>query len=292
MTDREYLEAILKSQALGDDSPELKALIEQREVVDNILRCTFKECRPTIRYGGSKAKNSMIKEYYDLDIACYFPHDEVGAGESLADIYDNVAKALGKEYAVLKKRSALRLRSKDAVDFHIDVVPGRFTDDKKADCFLHQNEGNKERLKTNLDVHIELIRDSGRLDAIRLLKLWKVRKALSVKQFAWELLIIKLLKGTDKSLPEQLKYVWTELRDREEPPAIEDPANPYGNDLSGLLNGQVWSDLSATSSATLAVLGTQGWEGVFGRLPSDSDKAARLRAAAAAVSTPTRPWCA
>ena len=37
--------------------------------------------------------------------------------------YNNVTKALEKEYSVLRKRSALRLRDKQMVDFHIDVVP-------------------------------------------------------------------------------------------------------------------------------------------------------------------------
>ena len=73
------------------------------------------------------------------------------------------------------------------------MCSGRFTDDKKADAFIYQNAGDKKRLKTNFDVHIEHVNESGVLDAIRLLKLWKVRRGLRVKQFAFELLIIHLL---------------------------------------------------------------------------------------------------
>ena len=50
------------------------------------------------------------------------------------------------------------------LDFHLDVVPGRFTDDTKSDCFLFQNGADKERLKTNLQVHIDPLRpDTGAL---------------------------------------------------------------------------------------------------------------------------------
>ena len=128
------------------------------------------------------------------------------------------------------------------------------------------------------------------MPAIRVLKLWKTRKALDVKQFAFELLIVKLLDGTDKSLPEQVKYVWTELRDRAEPMAIEDPANPTGNDLSDLLNETVWADLSAVAKSTLATLENDGWEAIFGKVSSGDDKAEKAQRAAAAVITPSRPW--
>jgi hypothetical protein len=290
MTDKEYLEAVLKNQDLKDDSPELKDLQKERANVEKLLRGAFPDCSPTIRYGGSKAKNTLIKENYDLDIASYFPHDDTSAGETLKDIYDNTEKALAGEYNIVRKRTALRLRSKKDVDFHIDVIPGRFTDDDKSDCFLHQEGGDKDRLKTNLDVHIEHIRDSGFVPAIRVLKLWKTRKALDVKQFAFELLIIKLRDGTNKSLPEQVKHVWTELRDRTEPVSIEDPANPNGNDLSDLLNQTIWSEMSAVAKTTLATLESDGWEAIFGNVSSEDDKAEKARRAAAVVTTPSRPW--
>lgn len=290
MTDQEYLDVLLKSQDLKDDSTELNDLQTRRALVEELLRAGFPRCSPAIRYGGSKAKGTLIKENYDLDIACYFPNDDTSAGETLKDIYDNAAKILGKEYDVLRKRTALRLRDRKQVDFHIDVVPGRFTDDKKQDSFLHQEGSDKDRLKTNLNTHIEHIRDSGFVDAIRVLKLWKTRKSVDVKQFAFELMIVKLLKGSRKSLSEQIKFVLTELKDRTEPVAIEDPANPAGNDLSELLSS-VWSDLSSVAKSTLSTLENGGCEAVFGKLSDDGgDKGARVQRAASVVSSPSKPW--
>jgi len=199
MTINDYLSKILASQKLGDESDELKALQERRAQVEKFLCAHFKSSSPTIRYAGSKAKGTMNRESYDLDIICYFACDDTSAGDTLQDIYENSKKALEKDYLVEEKGSALRLKSRDektrGVDFHIDVVPGRFIDDSKTDVSLYRSTGDKKWLKTNLDVHIKHVKESGVIDAIRLAKLWKVRNGLPIRSFVLELAVIKVLKG-------------------------------------------------------------------------------------------------
>jgi hypothetical protein len=296
MTTNEYLTEVLESQKLDDGSKELKELQEHRADVEKLLRKSFEDSSPTIRYGGSKAKGTLILESYDLDINCYFPSDDTAAGESLEDIFNNVRKALDEKYYVTPKTSALRLKSKNpaslAVDFHIDVVPGRFVDGDDGDCFIYQSNAEKKRLKTNLDVHINHVKGSGVTEAIRLLKLWKTRKAIPVKQFVWELLIIKLLKGkTGDSFSEQLEHVWTEIINSKVAIAVEDPANPTGNDLSPVLT-EVWQFLSSSSDATLKLIGSSGWEAVFGttKRPEESSRIAALTRAVSAAPVRTKPW--
>ncbi len=297
MTNNEYLEAVLKSQTLAPESDELKALQEQRKKVEKLLRERFEKSSPTIRYGGSKAKGTMIKEAYDLDVICYFSHDDTAAGETLEDMYNNARKALESEYWIEPKASALRLKDRDPknfkVDFHIDVVPGRYTDATKTDTFLHQSSGEKKRLKTNLEVHIEHVRDSGVTDAIRLLKLWRVRNGLRIKHFALELLTIKLLKEKKSAtLAGQLEHVWKEFRDHVSSLSIEDPANPTGNDLGHLLDASIRSEISSVASVTLNAMRDSGWQAVFGAVEEKSKgaKVESLSRAAAAVTTPTKPW--
>lgn len=298
MNTNEYLQAVLKSQTLSQDSEELKNLQEQRAKVEELLREHFKKSSPTIRYGGSKAKGTMIRESYDLDIISYFPHDDTSAGETLEDIYNNVRNALSSKYVVESKPSALRLKDRDpknyGVDFHIDVVPGRYTDDSKSDAFLYQASGEKKRLKTNLDVHIKHVKESGVTDTIRLLKLWKIGNGLRVKNFAFELFTIDLLKGKKSaSLENQLKHVCTKLRDEVEDITIEDPANPTGNDLSELLSSAIRMELSSVAKRTLEIIERSGWEAIFGSVEKEENGNRRieaLRGAAAAVVNPTRPW--
>lgn len=297
MTASEYLADVLASQTIRDDSDEIKALQAHRAEVESVLRAHFDHCSPTIRYGGSKAKGTMIKEAYDLDIICFFPHDDTAAGETLEEIYDNTRKALEARYLVVPKGSALRIKARNpngtATDFHIDVVPGRFTDDSKTDAFLYRSNGDKKRLKTNLIAHIEHVKESGVTDAIRLIKLWKVRNGLDVKTFVLDLLTIKLLKGRSKwSLDDQLEHFWTQLRDNADTLSVEDPANPTGNDLSELLNGTIRSELAAVAGRTVRLTEESGWESVYGPVGGKSgrDRREALRLAAAAVVSPSRPW--
>jgi len=296
MTNEQYLNEVLTLQRLDDDSDEMQELQSHRADVEALLRSAFEKSSPSIRYGGSKAKGTLIREDYDLDIICYFPSTDTIAGDSLEDIYNNVHQCLDKTYYVTRKNSSLRLQSKDpkvlGADFHIDVVPGRYTDDTKGDCFIHQAMADKKRMKTNLQIHIDHIRNSEVVSAIRLLKLWKARRSLTIKQFAWELLVIKLLEERKtQTLEEQLAHVWRTLRDADHPVSIEDPANPNGNNLNSLLES-VRNELSGAADSTLRTIENVGWKGIFGELDATtaSEKVSLLESAAVVTASRTRPW--
>jgi hypothetical protein len=302
MTPDQYLDKILKAQTFADDAAELKEIRHRRKDIEATLRKHFPESVLSIRWGGSMAKGTMIRESYDGDLTCYFNEDETGAGSTLEEIYNSVAAALSKDYEVERKTSALRVKDRStktskgfAVDLHIDVVPGRYTDDDKDDVYIHQEAGNKARLKTNLQVHIDHIKDSGVIDAIRLTKLWNCQNGIRAKTFVLELLILKLLtKKKSLGLSEQLKHVWTQFRDHADELAVEDPANPAGNDLKPALDA-VRASLASVAGTTLSAIDRSGWESVFGKIQEEEaaeDRKAALRAAAAHVATPTRPWCA
>jgi hypothetical protein len=277
MTTQKYLEEILGQQTLSDDSNEIKAIQSEREKIEKILKTKYNKTSPTIRYGGSKAKGTMIKESYDLDIVCYFNRDDSQAGDSLPEIYNSVKNALESAYLVVPKTSALRLEHSDeenkGVYFHIDVVPGRFVDDKKEDAFLHQASGDEGRLKTNLQIQIDHVKNSKLQDVIKLLKYWKIKNGLSqVKTFILELLIIKTLEKCDKSkLDACLQKFWEIMRDGINDMTIEDPANPEGNDLSKLFNANVKNVLSFTSLRTLKLVEQEKWEDIFGPVAKMSD---------------------
>ncbi len=295
MTVSEYLAAILKSQTLEEGSTELEDLRKHREDVEKVLQAKYTSPAPTIRYGGSKAKGTMILESYDLDIICYFENDDTSAGETLEEIYNDVAKTLEKDYFVKRKTSALRLKTREMTDFHIDVVPGRFTDEKKEDAFLYISTGEKKRLKTNLQVHIDHVKNSGVIDALKLVKLWRVRNNLAVRNFPLELMVIDLLSAKKKSaLEDQLEHVFRELVAKADTITVKDPANPDGNDLAPLLDATVRSELKSVANRTLGYIEKEDWESIFGPIPADrwSDaRAARLRhAAATAAVSASKPW--
>lgn len=298
MSGDQYLRKILKTQKIAKDSDEMEQLAEHRQEVEKLLNERFASASPVIGYAGSVAKGTLIKESYDLDISCYFPNGENGAGETLADIYKNVSQALSMGFAVEEKTSAIRLVSKEpnmkGVYFHIDVVPGRYTDDTKTDCYLHQKDADKDRLKTNLDVHVAHIKDAGVTDALQILKLWRVRSGIQIKQFVLELMAIDLLKDK-KNVPlsEQVQHVWKSISEADGPIKVEDPANPQGNDLMPILE-KAWPELKVVASDTYQKIEDSGWETIFGASELPADSAAHLvdlLTAAATVKQPTTPWC-
>lgn len=289
LTSDEYLREIVKKQTLADDSDEVKTLRAERDAVEKVLRANL-DGSPTIRYGGSHAKSTMVRDSYDLDILCYFDRDDDDSGGTLEELHASVKTALQTTYIVEEKASALRLSSKQNARLSIDVLPGRFIDDKAADVYLHRTTGNKARLKTNPDTHIQHVRDSGVREAIRLCKHWRHRQGVDVKSFVLELLVIDLLSGSkDSGLDVQMSKVLETLRDDHKTLSVADPANS-NNDLSELLNDATRDALAAAAKATLNTVNSGGWEAVFGKLPEEADKAMRITDAVKRDPVPVRPW--
>lgn len=289
MSNDDYLREVLLAQDVQQDSQEMKDLQGARAEVEQLLRTRFEGCGPTIRYGGSKAKGTMNLEDYDLDIIVYFPRAETAAGKTIKEIYENVQAALESQYdAVDPKTTALRVRSKER-DLKIDVVPGRFVDETKSDAFVHQNGGSKEFLKTNLDKHIEHIRDSGFIEEIRLAKLWRPCTGIMVRTFPLELVVVKILReSAPNGLSARMKHLIQSIRDRIEKISIEDPANS-SNDLSEALNPDVRRAMAAAARSTLQRVEHGGWNGIFDQVANDTkrqrDEAMRITV----INSPPRP---
>ena len=293
MTPNEYLNEILEDQTLSQDDEELDDLRSERSEVENLLRGEYGST-PSIRYGGSYAKKTMIRTSFDLDILCYFPREDDSAGDTLKEIYDDVADALRDDYLVEPKRSALRLLDPDSEHYaHVDVVPGRFVEGSDGDVNLHQEVGQKESLKTNPEKHLEHIRESGVRDAIKLAKFWREKKSLEVKTFILELLVVEVLEGEqDSSLEDQMVQFFETLRDDIENISVEDPANREGNDLSDMFGPTVRTTLSGAASRSLSHVENDNWEAVFGPIEEEevNERAEKLKSTSAAATGSSKPW--
>lgn len=295
MTNNEYLEKILGQESLKENGSELSALRDERTKVEKLINDAFSLSNPTIRYGGSKAKGTMVKGSYDLDLTVYFDHDDTECGENLEEIYNNVVEALSGEYQPVPKNASIRLEVYDGSAHkytHIDVVPGRRVSDDKTntDVFLHQNDGEKSRLKTNLETHIEHIKESGLQPEIKLAKIWRNRNGLDVKTFVLELMVVKVLKGRKgKSLEDNMTYLWEELRDNIDNITVEDPANPEGNDLTPLLD-QCKHGLSTAATSALSLADADMWSTVLGEVEETEASESTKAAAVASVGMATRSF--
>jgi Nucleotidyltransferase domain len=293
MTGSEFLTALLASQRLADGSPELVALDKVRDEVERLIKSAYPYSIIHFTHGGSRAKGTMVREDYDLDLVVYFENEDDAPGETLEEIYENIAALLDASFTVRRKRSALRLRAKKGGDLRVDVVPGRYIDATRTDAFIHQNEGSKERQKTNLEVHIRHVGQSRHTSEIALSKIWRTRHNVGIKTFPLELLVINVLdEDGSGDIEVRFRRVLDAFADRIDELQIEDPANPYGNDLSHALTNAIRREVAKAAIDTCDAVDTYGWAHAFGE--SGYKQAVPnvnvIRSAAAAVATPTRPW--
>jgi len=268
MTNEEYILTVLRHATVFQKSSIGSELRARAEEVARVIKNGYPDSEPTIRIVGSYAKGTMIQQSYDLDLICYFERDEDEAGGTLEEIYHDVKKTLEARYTVNPKTSALRIKEADQdeeVDFHIDVVPGRYVNKAASDddVFIFQKQSEKCRLKTNLEKHLSHIRDSTQTDTIRIAKLWRELSAFELKTFILELLVIDIVKTTTKtSLSDRFEHFLREVKDNFEAyRGVKDPANS-NNDLSTALS-EAEDAMIAAATLSLDVFEDSGWAGVF-----------------------------
>lgn len=235
MTINDYLKGLIDTQTISTGDKEFITLEGHKNEVTNYLRKKF-GAEPIIKYAGSIAKGTMLKESYDLDIVCYFPDTD---SRSLKDIHKSVFDYLENEYTLEKKSSAIRIldlkNSQNSIDYHVDVVPGRFIEGT-SDVFLPVTTSERDRIQTNLKTHISYIKDSDCIEIIKLFKLWKTRNNIALRTFILEVFIVETLKDFDKKhlLQDAVLKVFLDLKLEFPTKRLIDPANS-GNVLSELI---------------------------------------------------------
>lgn len=299
MKPSEYLAQLLKEQTVTKDSSEAKELQAHRADVEAVIMSAFEDDKPKIRYAGSYSKGTMIRDSYDLDIACYFPETK---DDTLPEIRQQVQEALSEKYYITPKASALRIEGikdeTEQMDYHIDVVPGRFVDDTETDAYLHVAYGEKERMKTNLDKHIAFVTNSGRQDILKLAKLWNSRNQIRAKSFVLDIFLIESFKGyTGTDLENAFKKALQEIADRFETAQIVDPANT-GNIVSKVMTDSEKQNVASRAKDALQAIEdaedkTSAWKNVF--LDTEQKTTAAYYPPAPVVAptpinAPLKPW--
>jgi hypothetical protein len=252
MNSTPYLAEILATQNLSDG--ELNVLRGLREDIESKL--SILNGNPRFYYGGSLGKRTMIKASYDLDLVMYWPQ---GTTYAIRDIYDAVGNVLKRHWSFVNSKTvAWELPFQGG--FHIDVVPGRALDVQYREANLYRTD-TTTTLKTSLKRHIDVVRNSGRGDAIRLMKLWRVRKAVPFKKsFLLELMTIEGCKGKlVGDLEGQVLGALTYIKDNIRTCSFEDPANT-NNSLSDDLDAFTRSRIQVAAGAAMSA---RYWSEVF-----------------------------
>jgi uncharacterized protein YnzC (UPF0291/DUF896 family) len=252
MTNHEYLTQLLDGQDLSTE--QIATLQRCRDSVETQVGQL--NGNPRFYYAGSYGKKTMIADSFDLDLVAYWPSE---CPYTLKDIFEAVGAALQQKWKSASPKTVAWTISFQG-GFHIDVVPGRALDKAYKEANLYRSDKDCP-MKTSIKVHIDTVRDSGRRDAIRLMKLWKTRNGVPWKKsLALELMTIEALKGTSTTdLEQQLLKVFAHVRDTIERVRIVDPANS-NNVVSEELSK---SDRQAIKAAAIAAIAARMWSEVF-----------------------------
>jgi hypothetical protein len=169
---------------------------------------------------GSFAKGTANKSGTDIDLFISLSEETV---ESLKEIYNKLCNTMtNKGYTPKRQNVSVNVR----VSGHdVDLVPGKRQNRFSNDHSLYRRRADTWT-KTDVSTHINLIRQSGRQNEIRIIKLWRNQKGLDFPSFYLELTVIDALSvQRSGTLSQNVLKVFEYLRDSFPTSRVVDPAN-------------------------------------------------------------------
>lgn len=190
------------------------------------------------------------------EIVMYWPNT---ANYTIKGIYDAVGGVLKKHWTYVNSKT-VSWELPFQGGFHIDIVPGRALDPQYREANLYRTDTGTT-LKTSVKTHIDTVRNSGRRDAIRLMKLWRERRQVPFKKsFLLEMMTIEGCRGVRvDDLGAQVQSALIYIRDNILTCNFTDPANS-NNSLSDDLNT---TQRAAIKAAAAAAAQASSWGPVF-----------------------------
>jgi hypothetical protein len=169
---------------------------------------------------GSYAKKTAIKGFTDIDL---FISLSSKTPATLSEIYGSLSEYIKKVgYPVREQNVSIGI---ELSNFKIDLVPAKRQAESLWDHSIYRRKA-KTWIKTNVNRHIAFVKNSGRLNEIRAIKIWRNLNSLEFPSFYLELSVINALKGCMPfRLASNIIKVFEYLSDDFLDARIEDPAN-------------------------------------------------------------------
>jgi len=193
MTPDQYVETILTNYQVprGSMSPAERL----GTAVAGPLRSWAGRYLNQLRYSGSYAKGTGVHGVSDIDVFISLKSD---TRESLKDVY-------GSLFQFAKERGWLPRQQNVSIGVTVngtqgDLVPGKVQPGYQNYHSLYLRKRDSWT-QTNIDVHIQTVRDSGRLREIRAVKIWRHLHGLDFPSLYLELFTIQALSGRSYSSP-------------------------------------------------------------------------------------------
>lgn len=137
---------------------------------------------------GSSAKGTAVKGSADVDIFISLRAD---TQETLGEIYESLYQ-LAFQQAWFPKKQDVSIGIQ-YLGSKVDLVPGRIQPGHLISHSLFRNRA-RTWTQTNVDRHIQIVKNSGRLNEIRAIKVWRNLRGLEFPSLCLELTVIEALK--------------------------------------------------------------------------------------------------
>jgi len=181
---------------------------------------------------GSSAKGTALKGSSDLDL---FVSLKANTTETLKEIFNSLNTRLNKKFTVRKQNVSVRVTYSG---LQIDIVPGKKLPNQTHWHYLYTSRNpEQERTQTNVVTHVNTVINSGRVNEIIALKIWRDLNKLEFPSMYLEMYILKALAGkwTGKAyLANNFEYVIEHISKYFLSTAVYDPCNT-SNTISNCL---------------------------------------------------------
>lgn len=172
-----------------------------------------------IRLSGSIAKGTANAGANDMDL--FVPLRSAAQG-NLGEIYRSLFNVCGQFWTTRAQNVSVGIQ---CGGYHVDLVPGKLQNGYTNWFSLWRNKANTWT-QTNIDLQVQTVANSGRVDEIRILKLWRTLAKLEFPSFALELATIEALKGRRQGqLADNVWFALGWLQTHIETVRLVDPAN-------------------------------------------------------------------
>lgn len=248
MTADEYLITILQRYAVN---------IAGAEAAGNLIYPTIKKWGGdfllSAEFSGSLAKGTAISIGTDADI---FLSLSSSTPDKLSDIYSSLFNAVTSAgYTARKQNVSIGLKSNE---YSIDLVPGRRQSQYGNEHSLFLNKTNTWT-KTDVKNHVAYVKNSGRIDEIKIIKTWRQLHGLDFPSFFLEMTVIDALAyARTGNLASNVITCLNFIRDHIETVRYIDPAN-INNIISDVCTASEKNTLVNQAKSSLA---QSSWESV------------------------------
>lgn len=218
-------------------------------------------CYISINNSGSRAKGTAISLASDVDYLISLSSTCNANNGGLKSIYDSLHSHLKARYNPIRKQNVSFRIEIGALE--VDITPARKHSGNTNNHWIYVSKIDSWR-QTNIQKHISDISNSGRLNEIKLLKIWRELNGLDFSSIYLEYLTLNILSGKSKDyskLGDNFWFILQELsKDVSNPLTrrIIDPANST-NILSDLLNS---TEKNAIISKAKLAVGQKYWSGI------------------------------